>query len=89
MPPALLSRFDLIFSILDKPDRKTDTDLATHILGSHKAGEMHENITKSKKPLYTKDQESVMMKHVMPIYDPEFVRKYVAYAKRNVFPVTI
>ncbi len=87
MPPALLSRFDLIFSILDKPDRKTDTALATHILESHKAGEMHENIAKSKDSLYSKEQESVMMKHVMPIFEPEFVRKYVAYAKRNVFPV--
>jgi len=87
MPPALLSRFDLIFSILDKPDRKTDTALATHILESHKAGEMHENIAKSKDSLYSEEQESVLMKHVMPIFEPEFVRKYVAYAKRNVFPV--
>jgi len=87
MPPALLSRFDLIFSILDKPNRKTDTALATHILESHKAGEMHENIAKSKDSLYSKEQETVLMKHVMPIFEPEFVRKYVAYAKRNVFPV--
>ena len=27
------------------------------------------------------------MKHVMPVFEPEFLRKYVAYAKRNVFPV--
>jgi replicative DNA helicase Mcm len=87
MPPALLSRFDLIFSILDKPNRKIDTDLATHILRSHKAGEMHENITKSKDTKYTKEQETVLMEHVMPVFEPEFLRKYVAYAKRNVFPV--
>jgi len=87
MPPALLSRFDLIFSILDKPNRKTDTDLATHVLLSHKAGEIHENIAKSRDPLYSKDQETVLMKHIMPIFEPEFLRKYIAYAKRNVFPV--
>jgi replicative DNA helicase Mcm len=87
MPPALLSRFDLIFSILDKPNRQTDNDLATHILESHKAGEMHENITKSKNSVYNKDQETVLMKHVMPTYEPEFMRKYVAYAKRNIYPV--
>ena len=46
MPPALLSRFDLIFSILDKPNKTTDTNLATHILLSHKAGEVHEHILK-------------------------------------------
>jgi len=87
MPPALLSRFDLIFSILDKPNKEIDTDLASHILLSHKAGEMHEHILKSQNPLFTKDQETVLMKHIMPIFEPEFLRKYVAYAKRYIFPV--
>jgi len=87
MPPALLSRFDLIFSILDKPNKQKDTDLASHILLSHKAGEMHEHILKTKEPLFSKDQETVLMKHVMPIFEPTFLRKYVAYAKRNIFPV--
>jgi len=87
MPPALLSRFDLIFSILDKPNQSVDSNLASHILESHKAGEIHENILKTKDPVYTKDQETVLMKHIKPIFEPEFVRKYVAYAKRNVFPV--
>ena len=87
MPPALLSRFDLIFSILDKPSRKIDTDLASHVLLSHKAGEMHENIEKTKESKFTKEQESVLMEHVLPVFEPEFLRKYVAYAKRNVFPV--
>jgi len=87
MPPALLSRFDLIFSILDKPNRKRDTDLASHILLSHKAGEIKQNISKSKNPLYSDEQEGALMQHVMPTFDPEFLRKYVAYAKRNVFPV--
>jgi replicative DNA helicase Mcm len=87
MPPALLSRFDLIFSILDKPNRQTDTELATHILLSHKAGEMHEHNLKSSNPLFSKEQETAMMKHVKPVFEPEFLRKYVAYAKRNIFPV--
>jgi replicative DNA helicase Mcm len=87
MPPALLSRFDLIFSILDKPNKQQDTDLSSHILLSHKAGEMHEHILKTKEPLFTKDEESVLMKHVMPIFEPEFLRKYIAYAKRTIFPV--
>ncbi|MEM4258266.1 MAG: minichromosome maintenance protein MCM [Candidatus Thermoplasmatota archaeon] len=87
MPPALLSRFDLIFSILDKPNRKQDTELASHILRSHKAGEIRENILKAKKSKFTKATENEMMKIVMPVFEPEFLRKYVAYAKRNVFPV--
>ncbi len=87
MPPALLSRFDLIFSILDKPNRETDTALATHILRTHKAGEVSENILRSKKSKHTKEEQDGLMKNIMPIFTPEFVRKYVAYAKRNVFPV--
>jgi replicative DNA helicase Mcm len=87
MPPALLSRFDLIFSILDKPNRKTDTELALHILQSHKGGEIHEHLNRIPDELYSKAQETTFMKHVQPVFEPEFLRKYVAYAKRNVFPV--
>ena len=87
MPPTLLSRFDLIFSILDKPNRTTDTELATHILTSHKAGEVSENILRTKKSKFSKKEKDALMKNVVPTFDPEFLRKYVAYAKRNIFPV--
>jgi len=87
MPPALLSRFDLIFSILDKPNRTTDTELATHILRTHKGGEVTENIARSKKSKHTKKEQDELMKIAVPIFDPEFLRKYIAYAKRNIFPV--
>jgi replicative DNA helicase Mcm len=87
MPPALISRFDLIFSILDKPNRARDTDLATHILRTHKAGEINENIIKSKKSKRTKKERDKLMEIVMPTFDPEFLRKYIAYAKRNTYPV--
>jgi replicative DNA helicase Mcm len=87
MPPALLSRFDLIFSILDKPNKVKDTELAAHILISHKAGEVNENIARTKKSKYSKKEQDALMKNIVPIFDPEFLRKYVAYAKRNIFPV--
>jgi len=87
MPPALISRFDLIFSIIDKPNRNRDSDLATHILSSHKAGEVSENISRSKKSKYNKKERDSMMKNVLPVFDPEFLRKYVAYSKRYIYPV--
>jgi len=87
MPPALLSRFDLIFSILDKPNRTTDTELATHILRTHKGGEVTESIKRTKKSKHNKKEQEELMKLVMPTFDPEFLRKYIAYAKRNIFPV--
>jgi len=87
MPPALLSRFDLIFSIIDKPNRDRDTELAAHILRAHKAGEVKENISKSLKSKFNKKQAEKLMANVMPKFSPDFLRKYVAYAKRNIFPV--
>ncbi len=37
LPPTILSRFDLIFVLEDKPDAKEDHDLASHILQLHKS----------------------------------------------------
>ena len=87
MPPALLSRFDLIFSIIDKPNKTKDEKLATHILKAHKAGEVTENMLHSKKSKYTIEQREKLIQDVLPVFTPDFLRKYVAYAKRNVFPV--
>ena len=61
--------------------------LADHILHSHKGGEIHEHLKKTTDELFTKEQEDALMKHIIPVFDPEFLRKYVAYAKRRVFPV--
>jgi len=62
-------------------------ELAIHILYSHKAGEVIENIAKSKKTKYTREEQEDLVKNIMPVLSPEFLRKYVAYAKRNIFPV--
>nr|CAD1823671.1 unnamed protein product [Ananas comosus var. bracteatus] len=35
LPPTLLSRFDLIYLILDKPDEQTDRRLAKHVVSLH------------------------------------------------------
>ena len=36
MPPALLSRFDLLFLLLDKYDEEMDKKLAYHVASVHK-----------------------------------------------------
>ncbi|MCA1820076.1 MAG: minichromosome maintenance protein MCM, partial [Halobacteriales archaeon] len=87
MPPALLSRFDLIFSILDKPSRDKDSQLATHILRTHQAGEVREHRHAHPGGAYSHEVEEKLMERVRPDIDPELLRKYVAYAKRNIFPV--
>ena len=35
----------------------------------------------------TKEEEKELMESVIPIFSPDFLRKYIAYAKRNIFPV--
>ncbi len=87
LPPALFSRFDIIFSIIDKPDSAWDAKLADHILKVHRTGEVHrlkEHLDGLPLPddIVEENQETVE-----PIYEPEFVSKYVAYAKNRVFPV--
>jgi replicative DNA helicase Mcm len=76
LPPTLLSRFDVIYSIFDKPDRQRDRMLANRILESHRAGEARE--------LGAETAESSSGGAPFP---PEFLRKYIAYSRRTFRPV--
>ena len=87
MPPALLSRFDLIFILLDTPNHALDSKIATHILQSHYAGELFEQRQKLPGSHITEDSVEAEMEVIKPVIDPEIMRKYVAYARKNVFPV--
>ncbi|PIV70301.1 MAG: cell division protein [Euryarchaeota archaeon CG01_land_8_20_14_3_00_38_12] len=87
MPPALLSRFDLIFSIEDKPETKKDTEMAEHILRLHYAGEIGMHRQRKENGKYSAEDEEIAMKCVEPEITPVVLRKYIAYSKRHVFPV--
>lgn len=63
LPAPILSRFDLIFIVEDKPDVKNDSELAEHILEIHKSNTIDYEI------------------------EPELLRKYIAYARKNVNPI--
>ncbi|MBU0533087.1 minichromosome maintenance protein MCM [Candidatus Micrarchaeota archaeon] len=54
VPPTLLSRFDLIFPIVDVLDEEKDAKLAEHILSSHMGREQKEEIETMEKELLTK-----------------------------------
>lgn len=76
--PELLSRFDLIFTMTDKPDEEEDRDLAEHLLRASKTGQR----------LAAGDSvDSSDSNEYEPVIEPELMRKYIAYAKRNCFPV--
>ncbi len=87
MPPALLSRFDLIFSLRDKPSRDKDNELAGHILRTHQAGQVREHRMSHPTGAYSVEDEESLLNHVEPDLSAELLRKYVAYAKRQVYPV--
>jgi len=46
LPPTLLNRFDLIFTLRDLPDAKTDRAIANHVLQEHKEGSKEQMIDK-------------------------------------------
>ncbi len=88
MPPTLMSRFDLIFTMMDRPNEEMDTKTAEHILETHYAGELlarSENIGKVEE--VEKEHFEEAMRVMEPAVPGELLRKYVAWSKRNVFPV--
>ena len=87
MPPSLLSRFDLIFIMTDQPEQKRDLAIAEHILKAHSIGELMAQHKKTPIPGITDEYIQQQLKPVMPDIDPALFRKYVAYAKRNCFPI--
>lgn len=64
LPPALISRFDLIFPVRDIPDNEKDDRIADFIL------KLHQDVTRA---------DNVEL-------DTDFIKKYIAYAKKNCIP---
>ncbi len=75
MPPSLLSRFDLIFKVMDRPDPANDAQMAEFILQSAMMDpeEFLENTEKSNKM-------------VAPI-STDLLTKYIKYARKSYFPI--
>jgi replicative DNA helicase Mcm len=77
LPPTLLSRFDVIYSIQDKPDQTRDRSLANRILRSHREGEEREAAV---------NQGRALTFEPAP-FPPDLLRKYIAYARRHIRPI--
>jgi replicative DNA helicase Mcm len=87
MPPSLISRFDLIFILQDKPDEKRDANIAGHILKSHYAGELGAHRSHNASSFVTEAAVKDAQNPILPEIDAVLLRKYIAYAKRNIYPV--
>ncbi|MGC8662578.1 MAG: minichromosome maintenance protein MCM [Candidatus Micrarchaeia archaeon] len=75
IPPALLSRFDLIFPIMDILDEEQDKRIAKHILVQHQAA--------GAKIAKLAEYEQVEA----PPIKSEILRKYIAYARQHIKPM--
>ena len=82
MAPTLLSRFDAIFTIHDEPDPLQDSALADHILRGHLLGAQRAAHEATPSVMVDPALEAAYK----PEFEPEFLRKYVAYARRT-YPV--
>jgi replicative DNA helicase Mcm len=78
LPPTLLSRFDVIFPIQDRPNQEKDRELASQILLSHQEGEARATLPPP--PSATAGSEAAP-------FPPEFLKKYIAWARRHIRPV--
>jgi replicative DNA helicase Mcm len=86
LEPALISRFDLIFTVQDKPDEEHDANLAEHILNANYAGELSTQRDRMANPEFDDEEIASVTEEVEPAIEPELFRKYIAYAKRECFP---
>jgi replicative DNA helicase Mcm len=86
LEPALISRFDLIFTVTDQPDPEEDAALAEHILRTNYAGELNTQRTEVPNANHSREEVASVTETVDPAIDPELLRKYIAYAKRTCYP---
>lgn len=77
LPPSLLSRFDLIFMMIDAPQAERDAAIAAQILDNHEYGEVR---------LRRDEMPERLAAEVTPPIDPVLLRKYIGYAKQNCVP---
>jgi len=84
LPPTLMSRFDLIFAMTDKPDAKRDAHITDHILKAHWRGQIRKYADTDLEEMEGVPLDRIMeeTKELAPAWSRDFLRKYVAFSKR-------
>ena len=80
LPPALMSRFDIIFTLTDKPEKNKDRNITEHILNAHRRGQVR--MMDEAPPGVDTKKILEETDNIRPFYEMEELRKYVAYSKR-------
>ncbi|XP_063375575.1 DNA helicase MCM8-like [Cydia amplana] len=91
---ALLSRFDLVFILLDQPDEKIDAMLSEHVLAMHSGHKRQaKNVLNTTINTSQSDNDASLSKRlrlrpgeVIDTLPLALLRKYIAYARRYVHP---
>ena len=75
LPAALLSRFDILFLILDTPSRDADEELAHHVCSVHMNNTADPTTSTTPQPQSSTDPDA------LPLFPPHEVRQYIAKAR--------
>lgn len=87
LAPDLISQFDLLFVLTDEPEQGTDEAEANHILDVNYAGEAIANQENAPSPVVDPEDAEAATLEIEPDIDPDLLRRYIAYARQNCFPV--
>lgn len=79
LPPTLLSRFDLIYLVLDKQNEASDRRLANHIVS------LYSNLAVGQESIIKGDVQATELLRSNKI-DREFFAQYISYARQNIKP---
>jgi DNA helicase MCM8 len=82
LEPAILSRFDLIFVLLDRPNNSFDRVLSSHVIRGSTGEKIHsanESFDSLSGYLLCKLKKGKAL-------DTEFVQRYIAFARSNINP---
>jgi DNA replication licensing factor MCM4 len=81
LPPTLLSRFDLIYLILDKQSETSDRRLANHIVSLYSVAS-NNGITETKQQQERQSNNLIATNSI----SREFLAKYISYARMHCNP---
>ncbi|MFD1635317.1 type I restriction enzyme HsdR N-terminal domain-containing protein (plasmid) [Haloplanus ruber] len=84
--PTTVSQFDLVFTVVDRPDPEEDIEAAERILETNRERERdtrRENTVESE-PTQSEVEEAA--RTAAPIVEPEFLREYISYARETYYP---
>ncbi len=84
---SLISRFDVIWTMLDKPDKAHDSEVVSRIL-KNRRGARPEELKQGQRSINVHVESGVTMSidEGEEVLTPHFMRKYVAHARLNCTP---